>query len=260
MDAGLRRRKQWQHSKQSRNANRQQSRDGYGSRGHAQALRATYIGRQLRKNSRDTRCAPLRRSAFILHQVLDHGPGFRASSAISTCGVFWPYRSTAPGNFILKRLFQMPTELITLQQFRDVPEALLAKGKLESAGIACVLADGNLVRMDWLLSNAIGGIRLQVHQQDAAFARELSWTSPSRQSSARRKSANLTPSRAALAVIRSTSASKKLIASGLSVCGCCCSFPCRSEKTAGSATPVEWNGWMNERAGPVNLLSGCADR
>jgi len=55
--------------------------------------------------------------------------------------------------------FKMSTELVTLQHFRDVPEALLAKGKLESAGIACALADGNLVRMDWLLSNAIGGIR-----------------------------------------------------------------------------------------------------
>jgi hypothetical protein len=69
--------------------------------------------------------------------------------------------------------FNMPAELITLQQFRDVPEALLAKGKLESAGIACVLADGNLVRMDWLLSNAVGGIRLQVHEQDAESARAL---------------------------------------------------------------------------------------
>jgi hypothetical protein len=59
----------------------------------------------------------------------------------------------------------MPTELITLQQFRDIPEALLAKGKLESAG--------NLVRMDWLLSNAIGGIRLQVYEQDATSARAL---------------------------------------------------------------------------------------
>ena len=67
----------------------------------------------------------------------------------------------------------MSSELITLQHFRDVPEALLAKGKLESAGITCVLADGNLVRMDWLLSNAIGGIRLQVHQEDVESARAL---------------------------------------------------------------------------------------
>src|ERR1700730_6792793 len=65
----------------------------------------------------------------------------------------------------------MATQLVTLQRFRDVPEALLAKGKLESAGIACALADGNLVRMDWLLSNAIGGIRLQVHAEDFDTAR-----------------------------------------------------------------------------------------
>ena len=70
-------------------------------------------------------------------------------------------------------LFEVSTELVTLQHFRDVPEALLAKGKLESAGIACTLADGNLVRMDWLLSNAIGGIRLQVHEQDAEAARAI---------------------------------------------------------------------------------------
>jgi len=63
--------------------------------------------------------------------------------------------------------------LVTLAHFRDIPEALLAKGKIESAGIPCVLADGNLVRMDWLLSNAIGGLRLQVHRQDADSARAL---------------------------------------------------------------------------------------
>jgi hypothetical protein len=65
------------------------------------------------------------------------------------------------------------TALVTLQHFRDIPEALLAKGKLESEGIRCVLADGNLVRMDWLLSNAIGGLRLQVHKQDVDVARAL---------------------------------------------------------------------------------------
>jgi hypothetical protein len=63
--------------------------------------------------------------------------------------------------------------LVTLNHFRDMPEALLAKGKLESAGIHSVLADGNLVRMDWLLSNAIGGIRLQVEQQDLDSARAV---------------------------------------------------------------------------------------
>ena len=63
--------------------------------------------------------------------------------------------------------------LVTLRQFRDIPEALLAKGMLESAGIKCVLADGNLVRMDWLLSNAIGGVRLQVDKQELEAARAI---------------------------------------------------------------------------------------
>ena len=63
--------------------------------------------------------------------------------------------------------------LVTLKHFRDMPEALLAKGKLESAGIDSVLADGNLVRMDWLLSNAIGGIRLQVEERDLESARAV---------------------------------------------------------------------------------------
>ena len=69
----------------------------------------------------------------------------------------------------------LPTvsSLVTLQHFRDIPTALLAKGKLESAGIHCVLADGNLVRMDWLLSNAIGGIRLQVDQREFEAARTV---------------------------------------------------------------------------------------
>jgi len=62
---------------------------------------------------------------------------------------------------------------VTLRQFRDIPEALLAKGMLESAGIKCILADGNLVRMDWLLSNAIGGIRLQVDHQELEAARAI---------------------------------------------------------------------------------------
>jgi hypothetical protein len=46
----------------------------------------------------------------------------------------------------------------------------LAKGKLESSGIECALADDNLVRMDWLWSNVIGGLRLQVRHEDSEAA------------------------------------------------------------------------------------------
>jgi hypothetical protein len=64
-------------------------------------------------------------------------------------------------------------ELVTIRQFRDLPEALLAKGSLESAGIECFLADENLVRLDWFISNLIGGIKLNVRAADAVNAQKL---------------------------------------------------------------------------------------
>jgi hypothetical protein len=64
-------------------------------------------------------------------------------------------------------------KLVTVRQFRDLPEALLAKGSLESAGIECYLADENLVRLDWFISNFIGGIKLKVRPEDEATARGI---------------------------------------------------------------------------------------
>src|SRR5947209_4563908 len=63
--------------------------------------------------------------------------------------------------------------LVTIRQFRDLPEALLAKGSLESAGIECFLADENLVRLDWFVSNFIGGIKLRVKPHDAESAQKI---------------------------------------------------------------------------------------
>jgi len=60
--------------------------------------------------------------------------------------------------------------LIMLRSFRDVPEALLAKGRLDSAGIECLLADDNMVRMDWFISNLLGGVKLLVDAEDFAQA------------------------------------------------------------------------------------------
>ena len=64
-------------------------------------------------------------------------------------------------------------ELVTIRRFRDLPEALLAKGSLDSAGIECGLADDNMVRMDWFYSNAIGGIKLLVKAEEAASAEQI---------------------------------------------------------------------------------------
>jgi len=67
----------------------------------------------------------------------------------------------------------VPRALVTIRQFRDLPEALLAKGSLESSGIECFLRDDNLVRLDWFISNFIGGVKLCVQPQDAENALKL---------------------------------------------------------------------------------------
>jgi len=64
-------------------------------------------------------------------------------------------------------------QLITLRQFRDLPEADLARSVLDSAGIESFLQDDNMIRMDWFNSNFIGGIKLRVSAENADAAREI---------------------------------------------------------------------------------------
>jgi hypothetical protein len=64
-------------------------------------------------------------------------------------------------------------ELVTVREYRDLPQALVAKGLLDSAGIPCFLADENIIRMDWMWSNLMGGVKLRVRQQDATAAAEF---------------------------------------------------------------------------------------
>jgi hypothetical protein len=61
-------------------------------------------------------------------------------------------------------------DLVTLRRYRDLSEAIIARGVIESAGIFCFLKDENLVRLDWQMSNMIGGIRLQVAAADVEAA------------------------------------------------------------------------------------------
>jgi len=63
--------------------------------------------------------------------------------------------------------------LVTLRTFRDMPEALLAQGALTSAGIQSFLMDETTIRMDWLWSNALGGIKLRVDRMDAPAAAQV---------------------------------------------------------------------------------------
>ena len=59
------------------------------------------------------------------------------------------------------------SKLVTIRQFGSMSEALLAKGCLDSAGIESFLADLNIARLEWPLSQ---GTRLQVNPDDAESA------------------------------------------------------------------------------------------
>jgi len=61
------------------------------------------------------------------------------------------------------------TAMVTIRQFGDMTEALLAKGCLDAAGFESVLTDLNITRLEWPLSR---GMRLQVEAKDAAAAIE----------------------------------------------------------------------------------------
>ena len=71
-------------------------------------------------------------------------------------------------------------ELVTIRSFREITEAMLAKGILDSAGIQCLVVDDNMGRM--LGSNAVGGFRMQVNRGDANAAIELLMQSTSEDS------------------------------------------------------------------------------
>jgi hypothetical protein len=61
-------------------------------------------------------------------------------------------------------------KVVTIRQYRDQAEASMARSVLDSAGIPCFLRDENTIRFDWLWSNLMGGIRLQVAEEDVAAA------------------------------------------------------------------------------------------
>ena len=60
-----------------------------------------------------------------------------------------------------------------LRRYRDLPEAVVVKSILDSAGIECLLGDENMVRLDWFWSNLLGGVKLWVKQQDIDQAGNL---------------------------------------------------------------------------------------
>ena len=64
-------------------------------------------------------------------------------------------------------------KLVTVETFSTPWEAQLARARLETEGIHSVIADENFIRLYWALSNAVGGVKLKVREEDAPRAAEL---------------------------------------------------------------------------------------
>lgn len=64
-------------------------------------------------------------------------------------------------------------ELVTIKSYSQSYEAEIARGLLESQGIWAVVADSHTIGMNWLYSDALGGVKLQVRRRDAEKALEI---------------------------------------------------------------------------------------
>ena len=65
------------------------------------------------------------------------------------------------------------TKLVTIATFEYPQHAYIIKSKLESEGIYVYLKDELTIQSDNFLSNAIGGVKLQVNKKEVLRAKEL---------------------------------------------------------------------------------------
>ncbi len=66
-----------------------------------------------------------------------------------------------------------PHNLILIESFNDAIQAHLMAGALEEEGIEVFIMDENLVSINPLFSNVVGGVKLKVKQEDADKALQL---------------------------------------------------------------------------------------
>ena len=65
------------------------------------------------------------------------------------------------------------SELVTIERFTSPWEAHIARGLLESEGIPASLADEHQIWANWQMSQAFGGVKLQVPVSNQAHALDV---------------------------------------------------------------------------------------
>ncbi|HIO93062.1 MAG TPA: DUF2007 domain-containing protein [Leucothrix mucor] len=63
--------------------------------------------------------------------------------------------------------------LITIASYTNSLQANIVKGRLQAEDIPATLANEQYINADWLLSNALGGVQIQVPEGYAQQAREI---------------------------------------------------------------------------------------
>ncbi len=63
--------------------------------------------------------------------------------------------------------------MITIARFSTPEQAHLFRLRLASGGVEAFILDEYMVQMDWLISNAIGGIRVQIAEEDLELSKQI---------------------------------------------------------------------------------------
>jgi hypothetical protein len=63
--------------------------------------------------------------------------------------------------------------LVTVAQYGDSLQAYITAGRLETEGILVYIADKHYVSLNWYLSQALGGVKLQVPDYQVEQARKI---------------------------------------------------------------------------------------
>jgi ribosomal protein S27AE len=63
--------------------------------------------------------------------------------------------------------------MLTVATFSKPEDAHMLRLRLEAGGVPAYIQDENMVQTDWLYSNAIGGVRVQIAEDDVDRAKEI---------------------------------------------------------------------------------------
>lgn len=63
--------------------------------------------------------------------------------------------------------------MVTIAAFSKPEDAHLLRMRLEAGGVNACVQDENLVQVNWLWANAVGGVRVQVAERDIEKARKI---------------------------------------------------------------------------------------